>query len=240
MPEALLIHGSAHGAWCWSDLIPALAAHGMSARALDLPMQVSETAPVTLNDYAQTIAQDIEAHGNRPTVLLGHSAGGYAITAAAEALPKRIAGLIYLCAYVPEDGKSLVDQRRAASTHSILDLIRKTDDGLAYEFTSEGVEALCHDCPPDVAAYVRAHLRPQPIAPQAEPIRLTGVSAALPRHYVLCEDDRIVPPPQQESYCADWPKGHVHRLPTGHSPYFAAPDALAALISGIWAKEAWT
>jgi hypothetical protein len=28
MAEVLLIHGSCHGAWCWRDLIPALAARG--------------------------------------------------------------------------------------------------------------------------------------------------------------------------------------------------------------------
>jgi hypothetical protein len=31
----------------------------------------------------------------------------------------------------------------------------------------------------------------------------------------------------------DWPKGRVHVMQTSHSPFFAAPDALADLLTQI-------
>ena len=37
MARFLLIHGASHGAWCWRDVIPRLAALGHEAQALDLP-----------------------------------------------------------------------------------------------------------------------------------------------------------------------------------------------------------
>jgi len=93
MSDILLVHGSCHGAWCWRDLIPALQELGHSPRAIDLPSHGDDTTPVnavTLDSYAEAIC---DALGPR-TLLLGHSAAGFAITAAAERRPERIARLI--------------------------------------------------------------------------------------------------------------------------------------------------
>ncbi|PTQ70812.1 alpha/beta fold hydrolase [Celeribacter persicus] len=236
-PAILLIHGSAHGAWCWRDLLAELHRRGINARALDLPshgMDKTPYAEITLDSYRDAVLADIAAHGNSPVMLVGHSAGGYAITAAAEAAPERIASLIYLCAYVPKDGMSLGDMRRAASDHPVLGLIEKTADGLAFRFKSNaGVEALCHDCSDEAKTYVRAHLGPQAIRPQETPLRVTEASRALPRHYVICENDRVIPPVEQRKMCAGWPEGTVHSLSSGHSPYFAQPERLADTLDRI-------
>ncbi len=47
-----------------------------------------------------------------PAIVVGHSMGGYPITAAAERAPERVERLVYLCAYVPAPGMSLADMRR--------------------------------------------------------------------------------------------------------------------------------
>ena len=65
------------------------------------------------------------------------------------------------------------------------------------------------------------------IAPQAVPLEVTSRSASVERHYILCEDDRTIPPEYQEAMSAGFPAGHVTRLPTSHSPFFAAPAKLA-------------
>ena len=57
--------------------------------------------------------------------------------------------------------------------------------------------------------------------------RPTSRSAAIPRHYIRCTDDRTIPPEYQEVMTAGWPAGTVTTLPTSHSPFFAAPAMLA-------------
>ncbi len=92
MSDILLVHGSCHGAWCWRDLAPELAALGHSVSALDLPGMGADRTPlskVTLDSYAKAIVDALSA----PTVLIGHSAGGYAITAAASLAPEKVAHL---------------------------------------------------------------------------------------------------------------------------------------------------
>ncbi|AVW90229.1 alpha/beta fold hydrolase [Celeribacter baekdonensis] len=232
-PVFLLIHGSAHGAWCWRDLIPALVARGGIVHAMDLPSHGADTTPyfeVTLDLYRDAILHKIAEIGT-PVILVGHSAGGYAITAAAEAAPECVAQMIYVCAYVPEDGKSLGDMRRSARAHPVLAAIAKTPDDKAFTFRADTVVAtLFHDCPAQAVAYALPHLGPQAIRPQETPLTITARSATLPRDYVLCTDDRTIPPEEQEKMVKDWPEDQVHRLTAGHSPYFSHPDSLADLL----------
>ena len=128
MAEFLLIHGSCHGAWCWRDLIPALAALGHGARAIDLPAHGADATPAadaTLELYADRILAAIDG----PVTLVGHSAAGYPITLAAERAPDRIARLVYLCAYVPVPGLSMIDMRRAGPRQLLGNAVRAAPDG---------------------------------------------------------------------------------------------------------------
>ena len=239
-PAILLIHGSAHGAWCWRDLLPELEHRGLKARALDLPSHGesrTDYTEITLERYRDAILADIAKHGG-PVVLVAHSAGGYPITAAAETAPEKIVSLVYLCAYVPQDGMSLADMRRRAADQPVLDLIERTDDGRAFRFKAdEGVTALYHDCPDEVAEFAKAHLGPQAIAPQVTPLHITAASTELPRHFVICDNDRVIPPEEQRKMSQGWPEGHVHHLPSGHSPFFSMPDRLADILEGIVRQE---
>ncbi|SDW56932.1 alpha/beta fold hydrolase [Roseicitreum antarcticum] len=230
MAEFLLIHGSCHGAWCWRDVLPHLHALGHGARAIDLPAHGADTTPledVTLDLYARAIVAAMET-APAPVVLVGHSMAGYPISAAAELAPALIQKLVYLCAYVPVSGHSLVQMRQAAPAQPLLEAIRKTPDGLAFTIDPAQAEAkFYHDCPPEAVAYAIARLGPQPILPQATPLRLGAAYASVPRHYIRCTDDRTIPPEYQVTMTRDWPQEDVSALDTSHSPFFTAPQALA-------------
>ena len=227
MARFLLIHGSSHGAWCWRDVLPFLNTLGHQARAIDLPSHGDDKTPaeqVTLHDYARAIVAAID----EPAILVGHSMAGYPITAAAELAPEKVAKLVYLCAYVPVPGLSLADRRRAGPRQPLLATIRVAPDRVTWSADPARIEALFyHDCPPGTADFARARLTPEPILPQETVLDLTSRSAAIPRHYIRCTDDRTIPPEYQEVMTAGWPAGTVTTLPTSHSPFFAAPAMLA-------------
>lgn len=233
MTDFLLVHGSCHGAWCWRDVIPALEALGHSARAIDLPSHGQDPTPaaeVTLESYARAVIEAIDGKA----VLVGHSMGGYPITQAAEYAPERVARLIYLCAYVPRPGESLADMRRSASRQPLAPAIRVAPDRVTMSFDPQMAEAVFyHDCPEGTVEYALAHLCPQPMKPQSTPLDATGRSAGIPRSYIRCDDDRAIPPEFQESLTRDWPAEDVHALPVSHSPFFAMPERLAALLDEI-------
>jgi pimeloyl-ACP methyl ester carboxylesterase len=229
----LLVHGSCHGAWCWRDVIPALAARGHGARAIDLPAHGDDPTPAaeaSLDAYAAAIVAALaEAPG--PAVLVGHSAGGISISMAAERAPHRIRRLVYLCAYALEDGESLAQVRRRATRQPLLPAIRRGPDGLTFTVDPELAPGIFfHDCPPEAVGYALTRLCPEPIAPQETPLSLTDRSRFLPRTYILCTDDHTIPPEEQRAMTADWPPGSVLHLASGHSPFLACPEALADLL----------
>lgn len=223
MPRFLLIHGSCFGAWCWRDVLPFLD----NAIAIDLPAHGADQTPVaevTLDLYAHAIA----AHLTKPTILVGHSMAGYPITAAAELAPANIQALVYLCAYVPRSGESVAGMRRAGPRQPLAPAIRVSADRLSFSFDpAMTAQAFFHDCPPEARALAACNFRPEPVAPQETALHLTSRSAHIPRHYIRCTQDQAIPPEYQEAMTEGWPADNVTALPCSHSPFFAAPEALA-------------
>jgi pimeloyl-ACP methyl ester carboxylesterase len=234
LPTVVLVHRSCHGAWCWRDLEPALAALGHETVAPDMPGRGADATPAaacTLDGYAARIGDAIAAAG-RPVILLGHSAGGAAITAAAEREAEgRIAGLVYLCAYALRDGESIAAVRRRARRQPLAAAIRRSADGASFTVDPGMAPGIFyHDCPEAAVAYALPRLCAEPVRPQETPVRVTARSAGLPRRYVLCTDDHTIPPEAQEAMVADWDPATVLRLASGHSPFLACPAALAELL----------
>lgn len=231
MTEFLLVHGSNHGAWCWRDVLPALAAAGHAARAIDLPAAGLDGTPpdeVTLDSYRDAVLAAIHA----PVVLVGHSLGGVAITAAAAAAPDKIAALVFVCAWTPGAGDSARDLRARYGCEGLMTAMRHGPDRTTTHFADAALDPLFyHDCPPGTVEYARAHLVPQPIAPGLAPA--AALPASVPRHYIRCTRDKIIPRQAQSDMTRDWPAGTVHDMACGHSPFFAAPDRLAEILIEI-------
>ncbi|MRH22476.1 alpha/beta fold hydrolase [Rhodovulum strictum] len=231
MTEFLLVHGSNHGAWCWRDVLPLLRAAGHDARAIDLPGAGADPTPpetVTLSDYRDAVLAAL----TRPAILVGHSLGGITITAAGAAAPDRIEALVFVAAWAPRPGQSARDLRAHYRCESLLAAFRMSADRKTSTFAEESLEPVFyHDCPSGTADFARPRLTPQPTAPGTEPA--AALPARLPRHYVICTADRAIPPAAQEDMTRDWPPAQVHRLETGHSPFFAAPDRLAQILIAI-------
>jgi pimeloyl-ACP methyl ester carboxylesterase len=213
MSEVLLIHGAGHGAWAWDLVLPELAASGVTARALDLP---GRGVACTLADQVAAVVAEMRG----PTVLVPHSAGGFVATAAA--MDARVRGVIYVCAYVPEVGKSLAQMRRAwpdrpLDGHFTLDHTRGV-----FGFTLAR-ELFFHDC-----ADMSARLCDEALAPAETALHVLPDVA---RGYIRCLDDRAIPLEFQEHMARGI--GLQAALPCGHSPFLAQPVELARKIAAM-------
>lgn len=212
-------------------MLPLLRGLGHEAEAIDLPGHGLDRTPaedVTLDGYAEAVVSAL-----RPgTILVGHSMGGYPITAAAELAAKRISRLVYVAAYVPLSGRSLAEMRERGPRQPLLEAMVKSEDGVTVGLDPNQIEAkLYHDCPADTVEYARNHLSPQPIRPTETPLDVTERSAAVPASYIVCEDDRAVPPEYQGEMANRVDARHA--LSCGHSPFFAVPAELVELLTRI-------
>jgi pimeloyl-ACP methyl ester carboxylesterase len=62
-----------------------------------------------LDTHIQDVIQLFEYEDLNDVILVGHSYGGMVIGGAAEKILQRIKRLVYLDAYIPQDGKSVFD-----------------------------------------------------------------------------------------------------------------------------------
>lgn len=232
MARFLLIHGAAHGAWCWRDVLPALRAQGHQAEAIDLPSHGHDTTPaeaVTLADYASAILAAV----TEPVILVGHSMGGYPITLAAEMAPENITALVYLTAYTPWPDMSISDLSALVPDRPIRAAIQVDKDRGTMSYDADMVGPIFyHDCPSGTVEYAASRLCAQPLQPMQKTIMLRH-SPALPRAYIICTDDRAILPELQRKMAARLPPENIYELESAHSPFFAAPDKLAETLNMI-------
>lgn len=233
MANILLVHGAAHGAWCWRDVIPALNALGHSVQAIDLPSHGDDPTPyvdVTLDLYAEAILDALA----QPSVVVAHSMAGYPATLAAERAPELFQRLIYLCAYVPAPGLSLAERRMQAPRQPLLPAVRMTEDRKGWSADPAlAPDIFYHDCPPEAVAYAMDRLTIQATQPTSVPVRTGAGYASVPKSYIRCMDDHTIPPEFQVTMTADWPPEDVYEMPCGHSPFLSDPVDLSRLIDAI-------
>ncbi len=232
----LLIHGSSHGAWCWDEMTGPLEAFGHQVKAIDLPGNGQDRTPhdqVSLEMCGSAICEAAQVMGGN-VLLVGHSLGGVSISVAASLRPDLFAGLIYLTAYVPREGMTVLDIRDLIPDHPLTPAIERSADGLSVRFRDGMLEELFyHDCSAAQIDRARAHLCDQPVRPQREPVHLSDGFAALRKDYILCSEDRAIPPVLQRMMCDGWPVAQIHEIASGHSPFLSHPDQLAGMIDQI-------
>ncbi len=112
MAVFVLVHGAWHGGWCWSRVAGPLRAecHQVFTPTLTgLGERVHLAGPeVDLATHIEDVIGLLRAEELSGVVLCGHSYGGFVITGVAERAAGQIGALVYLDAFVPEDGQSLL------------------------------------------------------------------------------------------------------------------------------------
>lgn len=208
--------------------MPLLEAAGHRALAIDLPGHGDDTTSflrIGLGSYARCI-EAAAAALPEPPVLVGHSMGGVAISAADARAPGRYRGLVYLCAFVPLAGDSVIGLARQDERSLVAGSIRRR---LLSVRVRPGAETplFYAACPPQDAAAAVARLRPDPAFPLLQRFprgRQTGV----PRAYLACERDRALSVERQRAMAARAGIERIASLDTDHSPFYSAPRQLVA------------
>ena len=122
MTTLVLVHGAWHGAWAWQPLERELQRRGVATAAVELPTVGDATADLPA-DVA--VLRDAVAAVDGPVVLVGHSYGGVVVTEAATGLDQ-VQSLVYVTAFAPDAGESLLDQ----VTYGPLEWIVPAGEGL--------------------------------------------------------------------------------------------------------------
>jgi pimeloyl-ACP methyl ester carboxylesterase len=222
MVTIVLVHGAWHGSWCWQRVTPLLEKRGLAVRTIDLPsVGARPKADTDLSADAAAVEALIEGIEG-PVLLCGHSYGGMVISHAAA---KRVTRLVYLCAFMPVEGESLVSI--GGGRHA--PWIQLLDGGLTLPDPARAEAVFYSDCDAKTVRWATREIRPQSGAPFDEPVPRPAWRNT-PSTYVVCANDMALPPNVQRNVFAPRATETIE-LQASHSPFLSQPAALADLLA---------
>jgi pimeloyl-ACP methyl ester carboxylesterase len=238
----VLVHGAFVGAWCWEPLVGTLEAAGHTVETLDLPGSGDDGTPpaeVSLEAYANRVCAML-GERSEPAVVVANSMGGMAATQAAVRCPARVASIVYVAAFLPQDGQSLLDLTRLPEGRDDqvqANLVVDGDPPVATMPAAASRQAIYGCCTDETAAWAIERRRRQAVAPFGEPVAIPdGALDDIPRSYVLCKRDRAIPPPLQRRMLEQAGCTEVVELDTDHVPHLSATDELAEVLDRLAAR----
>lgn len=224
MTAIVLVHGAAHGGWCWEKLRPYLEADDRvdTVLAVDLSghgqrQGVKPIEEISLQDYCDDVVNDITNLDLHDVVLLGHSLAGATITCVAHRIAQRLRRLIYLSTSNPLPGKTFMDLMQE---HPLSPLSR----GLNAE------QMFCNDLDEDTTTWLLSRLGAEPMAPMLEKISISAAPREIPSTYILLEQDAALPPDYQREQALAAAVDEVIPFNAGHSAFASRPADLAELL----------
>jgi len=219
-PNILLVHGAWADGSCWNKVLLLLKAKGYSATAAQIPLTS------LADDIAVT--QRLLSGQKEPVVLVGHSYGGAVITGAANGATP-VKALVYITAFGLDAGESLASLSRQGPPSPGSSAIAPDDQGFLWINREKFHEAFAADATEDEAYLMAAVQKPLSLAgfggEESTPARKT-----IPSWYLLCTNDRMIPPPAQE-FMAKRMGAAVRSVPSSHAPFMSQPDAVADIIA---------
>jgi pimeloyl-ACP methyl ester carboxylesterase len=235
MATFVLVHGAWHGGWCYKRvarllqnaghevLTPTLTGLGerahLMSRSIDLDTHIADIVGVLRWEELQDV------------VLCGHSYGGMVISGVAEKAADRIRSLVYLDAFVPQNGKALFDYVPPELSGTMREDARRNGEG--YKISPIPAEAFAVN--PADAAWVNTMCVKQPIATFEQPAALTGARERVARRvFILASGWAPSPFPQFAEQLGGNPAWRVTAIPCGHDVMVDRPQELAdALVASI-------
>jgi pimeloyl-ACP methyl ester carboxylesterase len=227
----VLVHGAWSGGWCYFKVAERLRALGhrvftptltgqgershLTGTAINLTMHILDV----LNVFHYERLDDV--------VLAGHSYGGMVITGLGDRIPDRLRALVYLDAFLPQDGQSLFDINVPANTQMFIDNAGKIG-GLAVP----PPPAAFFNVNPDDAQRVDELATPFPIGCFTEKIRLSGKGISIRKHVyvhstVLPRESPFKPFYERVKNDPGW---SAHTLPCGHDAMLDMPDDVTRIL----------
>jgi pimeloyl-ACP methyl ester carboxylesterase len=228
----VLVHGAWHGGWCWARVRDILTNRGHRVFAPTLTGLADRShlmsRDITLDTHIADVANLILWEDLREIVLCGHSYAGWVISGVVEKVENRVGALVYLDAYVPEDGecgRDVISERGKASIDAAL---------AAGEPSRPAPPARHFRVNETDRDWIDGLLTPHPVGVALSPIRLSGArdriksktyirTPAYPSARFDADADKVRARP-------DW---EVTELPCGHDVMVDMPERLAEILQQV-------
>lgn len=225
-PVYLIVHGAWGGGWAFKNVDSLLTEAGNTIYRPSLTGQGERvhlaTTSIGLNTHIEDIVNTILYEDLHNVILIGHSYGGMVVTGVADSISDRIQKLIYIDAFVPENGESLLAINGSSNESPF-----KNENGFVVApWVQEGQKP-----PKDV---------PHPYKTWSDSISLkNAMRMEIPTTYILTVDKGKDPKNDDFASQAEranikgWPVLH---LEADHNAHWSAPEELVKMLQEIVRK----
>jgi pimeloyl-ACP methyl ester carboxylesterase len=232
----LVCHGAWSAGWAWKKMHPLMLAAGhrmVTPSYTGLGERAHLANPsIDLELHIQDILNVIRYEDLRDIALIGHSYGGMVATGVADRARDRIDQLIYLDAFVPNEGQCLLDFLNQQERQRMLQLVRSGD----------GWRVPPNPTPPDTPAadleWLTERRVNMPFKCFESALKLHGGELTLPRSYIYATRsapaDAFVPFAARARSEPGW---RYDEIDASHSPHVTAPETLMTLLEKIVAEQ---
>lgn len=232
MATYLLVHGAWHGGWCWKRVADRLRAKGhivFTPTLTGLGERAHLAGPdVDLDCHINDVLGVIDMEEIDNAILCGHSYGGQVITPVLDRRVDRFRAAIWLDAFVPQDGLSLIDGWPPERAQHIREEVARSGDGWKVPPMPPEYFGVMDE---EDAAWVTRRCVPQPLKTFSQPVHLTGAWETVEKKmYLLAElhpnssFDRFSVPLSEKP---DW---DVRAVASGHDVMIDTPDLLTEIL----------
>jgi pimeloyl-ACP methyl ester carboxylesterase len=235
MSTFVLVHGAWQSAGTWDLLTPSLQKQGHKVITPVLcglgADQHHLTSEVTLHHHIDDVSSELSAL-NEKVVLVGHSYAGMVISGVAEAHSTKIERLVFLDAFIPEDGQCVLDIVPPDIGGYFRKIAREHGEGWRLP-GGDGQLDLWGLKPGKSRDFVRARLSDFSLRCFEEPLRLpSNRKADLPAIFVSCVAESYPARPFFEPFAkkaraSGW---QVYGLDTGHDCHVEDPGGVANIL----------
>ena len=220
MAMFLFIPGGWHGGWTFSGFAARLrqAGHEVWTPTLSGLEENSRQASgaINLTTHIGDVLELLAVEDLQQVILCSHSYGGMVATGVADRAPERLAALVYLDAFVPQDGQSWWDL--AGEGYRQLALDRSRHDGFGV-------------APPE---HLDRRCAPHPMASFLQEIRLSGAQHTIRQKvFVYAGGWAATPFTAQYQRLQNDPDWQVEAIDCRHDLVNAAPDAVLAILRRV-------
>ena len=238
----LLVHGAWHPEGSWTKIIVGLKIHGHDVYTVQLPGLGTDRTPldqVTLASHVTTVTDKLQEIGPGVT-LVGHSYGGVVISQAAENLASYISKVVYVSAFMLQNGESLLDiAMNDANSVVTKNIVIKGDSvyipAQFYDqaFYNYGLDSENRNLQADVL-FIKTLLVPQPLSTFITPVSLSSAYYNLEKVYISCLRDHAITPGIQYFMYNRFPNVNLYVMAqSDHSPFLFKPKKLVEILHSL-------